>query len=109
MPFRTTGRPGWIDTPGEHETRQRPGEIGRRCKLRPKLRPRRGIADKQRDGVEAFCDLRRVGQRRGKTLRQLLSDEQYLPPEVAAAIGIELAIALDHAHGLGLIVEADDP
>jgi len=40
---------------------------------------------------------------RGKTLRQLLTDEGNLPPEVAAAIGIELAVALDHAHGLGVI------
>jgi len=40
---------------------------------------------------------------RGKTLRQLLSEEQYLPAEVAAAIGIEIAQALDHAHGLGVI------
>lgn len=40
---------------------------------------------------------------RGKTLRQLLLDEQNLPPEIAAAIGIELAQALDHAHGLGVI------
>jgi eukaryotic-like serine/threonine-protein kinase len=40
---------------------------------------------------------------RGKTLRQQLTDEQNLPPEVAAAIGIELAQALDHAHGLGVI------
>lgn len=40
---------------------------------------------------------------RGKTLRQLLQEQQYLPPEVAAAIGIELALALDHAHGLGVI------
>lgn len=40
---------------------------------------------------------------RGKTLRQLLTDEQNLPPEVAAAIGIELGLALDHAHGLGVI------
>jgi eukaryotic-like serine/threonine-protein kinase len=40
---------------------------------------------------------------RGKTLRQLLIDEQYLPPEVAAAIGIELGQSLDHAHGLGVI------
>jgi serine/threonine-protein kinase len=40
---------------------------------------------------------------RGKTLRQLLTDEQYLPAEVAAAIGIEVAMALDHAHGLGVI------
>jgi eukaryotic-like serine/threonine-protein kinase len=40
---------------------------------------------------------------RGKTLRQLLTEEQYLPAEVAAAIGIELALSLDHAHGLGVI------
>ena len=40
---------------------------------------------------------------RGKTLRQLLTDEQNLPPEVAAAIGIELGQSLDHAHGLGVI------
>ncbi|RYZ05357.1 MAG: serine/threonine protein kinase [Myxococcales bacterium] len=40
---------------------------------------------------------------RGKTLRQLLTEEQYLPAEVGAAIGIELAQALDHAHGLGVI------
>ncbi len=40
---------------------------------------------------------------RGKTLRQLLQDEQFLPPEIAAAIGIEMALALDHAHGLGVI------
>jgi len=40
---------------------------------------------------------------RGKTLRQLLQEEQSLPPEVAAAFGIEIALALDHAHGLGVI------
>jgi serine/threonine-protein kinase len=40
---------------------------------------------------------------RGKTLRQLLNEEGHLPPEIAAAIGIELALALDHAHGLGVI------
>ncbi len=40
---------------------------------------------------------------RGKTLRQLLTDEQFLPAEVAAAIGMEIALALDHAHGLGVI------
>lgn len=40
---------------------------------------------------------------RGKTLRQLLTDEQHLPAEVAAAIGIEVALALEHAHGLGVI------
>src|SRR6188768_1610416 len=40
---------------------------------------------------------------RGSTLRKLLSDQGFLPPEVAAAIGVELADALDHAHGLGVI------
>jgi serine/threonine protein kinase len=40
---------------------------------------------------------------RGKTLRQLLTEEQYLPAEIGAAIGIEIATALDHAHGLGVI------
>ncbi|HEY6080732.1 MAG TPA: protein kinase [Polyangiaceae bacterium] len=40
---------------------------------------------------------------RGKTLRQLITDEGHLPPELAAAIGIEIALALDHAHGLGVI------
>jgi serine/threonine-protein kinase len=40
---------------------------------------------------------------RGKTLRQLLTDTGHLPAEIAAAIGIELALALDHAHGLGVI------
>jgi len=40
---------------------------------------------------------------RGKTVRQLLSDEPHLPAEIGAAIGIEVATALDHAHGLGVI------
>jgi tRNA A-37 threonylcarbamoyl transferase component Bud32 len=40
---------------------------------------------------------------RGSTLRKLLTDQGFLPPEVAAAIGVELADALDHAHGLGVI------
>jgi eukaryotic-like serine/threonine-protein kinase len=40
---------------------------------------------------------------RGKTLRQLLLDEGHLPAEVAAAIGIDLSLALEHAHGLGVI------
>jgi len=40
---------------------------------------------------------------RGTTLRRLLTDEEQLPPEIAAAIGVELAEALDHAHGLGVI------
>lgn len=40
---------------------------------------------------------------RGKTLRQQLTEEGHLPAEVAAAIGIEIAMALEHAHGLGVI------
>ncbi len=40
---------------------------------------------------------------RGTTLRKLLANEGYLPPEIAAIIGVELADALDHAHGLGVI------
>ena len=40
---------------------------------------------------------------RGNTLRQLLAEQRSLPPEIAAAIGIELAEALDHAHELGVI------
>src|SRR5262245_46605443 len=37
---------------------------------------------------------------RGTTLRRLLTGEEQLPPEIAAAVGVELAEALDHAHGL---------
>ncbi|HET9959641.1 MAG TPA: serine/threonine-protein kinase [Polyangiaceae bacterium] len=40
---------------------------------------------------------------RGTTLRKLLAAEGHLPPEVAAAVGIELADALEHAHGMGVI------
>ncbi len=40
---------------------------------------------------------------RGTTLRQLLSDQGYLPAEIAAAIAVEIAAALEHAHGLGVI------
>lgn len=40
---------------------------------------------------------------RGTTLRKLIQTETYLPPEIAAAIGIEVAEALDHAHQLGVI------
>lgn len=40
---------------------------------------------------------------RGMALRQLLTEEQHLPAEIAAAIGVEVALALDHAHGLGVI------
>jgi len=52
------------------------------------------------DSEERFLVVELV---RGKTLRQLLLDEGHLPPEVAAAIGIEMAMALEHAHGLGVI------
>ncbi|MEO7033870.1 MAG: serine/threonine-protein kinase [Polyangiaceae bacterium] len=40
---------------------------------------------------------------RGTTLRQLIVTQGHLPPEVAAAIAVEIAGALEHAHGLGVI------
>jgi len=40
---------------------------------------------------------------RGTTLRQLIAQHGHLPPEVAAAIAVEIASALEHAHGLGVI------
>jgi len=40
---------------------------------------------------------------RGTTLRQLIAESGHLPAEVAAAIAIEIASALEHAHGLGVI------
>jgi serine/threonine-protein kinase len=40
---------------------------------------------------------------RGRTLRKLLQSEGVLPPEVAAAIGVELLAALAHAHAQGVI------
>lgn len=40
---------------------------------------------------------------RGTTLRKLLANHGHLPAEIAAIIGIEIASALDHAHGLGVI------
>jgi len=39
----------------------------------------------------------------GTTLRKLLQERGYLPPEVAAAIGIQIAGALSHAHEKGVI------
>lgn len=39
----------------------------------------------------------------GSTLRAVLKDRSPLPPEVAAAIGIELLNALSHAHEQGVI------
>jgi hypothetical protein len=40
---------------------------------------------------------------RGTTLRALLTAEEKLPTEIAAIIGVEIAMALDHAHGFGVI------
>ena len=40
---------------------------------------------------------------RGTTLRQLIAQHGHLPAEVAAAIAVEIASALEHAHGLGVI------
>ncbi|MCC6216892.1 MAG: serine/threonine protein kinase [Polyangiaceae bacterium] len=40
---------------------------------------------------------------RGTTLRKLLHSRGRLPAEIAAAIGIELASALAHAHGAGVV------
>lgn len=40
---------------------------------------------------------------RGTTLRKLLAQHGAFPAEVAAAVGIALANALDHAHRLGVI------
>jgi serine/threonine-protein kinase len=40
---------------------------------------------------------------RGRTLRKMLQVGGALPPEVAAAIGIELLSALSHAHGHGVV------
>jgi tRNA A-37 threonylcarbamoyl transferase component Bud32 len=39
----------------------------------------------------------------GTTLRKLLTTETRLPVEVAAALGVELAEALEHAHSLGVV------
>jgi len=40
---------------------------------------------------------------RGTTLRQLIAQHGHLPAEIAAAIAVEIACALEHAHGLGVI------
>ncbi|MEO6603057.1 MAG: serine/threonine-protein kinase [Polyangiaceae bacterium] len=40
---------------------------------------------------------------RGTTLRQLISERGHLPAEVAAAMAVEIAAALEHAHSLGVI------
>lgn len=40
---------------------------------------------------------------RGVTLRQLLAEHGHLPPEIAAAVGVEIGEALQHAHDFGVI------
>lgn len=40
---------------------------------------------------------------RGPTLRQVIAEHGALPPELAAAIGLQLASALAHAHAEGVI------
>jgi eukaryotic-like serine/threonine-protein kinase len=40
---------------------------------------------------------------RGPTLRQVLRGHSPLPPEIIAAIGIQIADALQHAHGRGVV------
>ena len=40
---------------------------------------------------------------RGTTLRKLLTEHRQLPAEIAACVGVEIANALDHAHGMGVI------
>lgn len=40
---------------------------------------------------------------RGTTLRQLITEQGCLPAEIAGAIAVEVASALEHAHGLGVI------
>ncbi|MCC6901228.1 MAG: serine/threonine protein kinase [Polyangiaceae bacterium] len=39
----------------------------------------------------------------GTTLRELLADRGHMPTEVAAAVGIEIGTALEHAHRQGVI------
>src|SRR5262252_5179304 len=40
---------------------------------------------------------------RGRTLRKLLKQHGAIPPEVAAALCLELLAALGHAHGSGVV------
>ncbi len=40
---------------------------------------------------------------KGRTLRELLRAQRFLPPEVAAVIGLEVAAGLEHAHRLGVV------
>ncbi len=40
---------------------------------------------------------------RGRTLRQVLAERSPMPPEIAAAIALELTAALTHAHDAGVV------
>jgi serine/threonine-protein kinase len=52
------------------------------------------------DDAEKFLVVELV---RGATLRKLLKDRAPLPPEIAAAIGIDILAALAHAHAEGVV------
>ena len=40
---------------------------------------------------------------KGRTLRELIRAQRFLPPEIAAAIALEIAAGLEHAHQAGVI------
>jgi serine/threonine-protein kinase len=52
------------------------------------------------DDVERYLVVELVP---GTTLRKLLAERGHMPAEVAAALGVELAAALEHAHEQGVI------
>jgi tRNA A-37 threonylcarbamoyl transferase component Bud32 len=56
------------------------------------------VSDPEEEERYLICELVR-----GTTLRKILSDHRQLPAEIAACVGVEIADALDHAHGLGVI------
>lgn len=59
------------------------------------------VYDVSRDeDVERFLVVELV---RGTTLRKLLVEHQALPPEIAVLLGLEVAKALEHAHGHGVV------
>jgi eukaryotic-like serine/threonine-protein kinase len=54
----------------------------------------------EEDAAERYLVVELV---RGPTLRKLLAETGHMPAEVAAAIGIEIGGALDHAHEAGVV------
>lgn len=52
------------------------------------------------DDAERFLVVELV---RGASLRKILEEHRHFPPEIGAAIALELAEALAHAHSLGII------